>query len=585
MENKSVLIYDIETDGLDTDVAKCKWFGAYSYQDKMYYMLPYTEMDLIKQIIKKHNVFIGFNNVRFDNPILEGQHDVSFKYKNMIDLYEVCKKRLVYMGIKPQNFKLRTIIDHLKLDGDGKGDICYTIFQKDSWSPEEIIEIKKYLKQDIVITKALFEWFQKQFKPIRELLSEKDKYKFIDVKSTLASLSFRVVCNLAGLKCEYKSKDEVIERVSFAGGHHVEPRKNKCVGNIVSVDFVSAYPHALMQGNLFSHSPEGWNGQGDYNLRGVYNNQEFGKVESALKNMFNERIKAKQMGDKEKNLSYKIIINALYGLTGNTSFKTLYNPITAGDCTSMVRTWLKKLSKTLEENGFEVLYGFTDSVMVCIPKYLTKENLLYVVQKFIQEIKATLPFPMETFDLEVEKEMKFIWFVSKNCYLWVDKNDKVGYRNTLLNRNTPELIMKVFDEYMAPKIIKDLDVNFTEKELTEIIKKKLKDNLELAVEEYNCKDYDEYKSKVALECQISEKYGSGKHYLIPNSKGIGVGKAKSTKKKVGVRYCSMEDFKNNNLTYQDVDISQMLKHIKPFFTKKEKKMDERKQETLFPSTY
>ena len=59
-----------------------------------------------------------------------------------------------------------------------------------------------------------------------------------------------------------------------------------------------------------------------------------------------------------------IIINSLYGLTGNTSFKTLYNHITASDCTSMVRTWMKKLSKILEENGFQVLYGFTDNIMV-----------------------------------------------------------------------------------------------------------------------------------------------------------------------------------------------------------------------------
>ena len=581
MENNSVLIYDIETDGLNVEVAKCKWFGAYSYQTKEYYLLPYTEMDWIKRLMAQHDVLIGFNNIAFDNPILENQHKIKTEYKNVIDLIEVCKKRLVSMGITPKNYKLRTIVETLGLDKSGKGDIDYKIFQKDDWTQQERNEIKIYLKQDIIITMALFEWFRKQFEPIRQFLSEEDKRKFIDVKSSLASLSFRVVCNLAGLKCEFRGKDEVVERATFSGGHHIEPRWDRAKGNIVSIDFVSAYPHALMMGNLFSHSQEGWNGKSFFNLQGTYNNQEFGKVESALRQIFLERIQAKKNGDKEKNLSYKIIINSLYGLTGNTAFKTLYNHITASDCTSMVRTWMKKLAKIVEENGFQVLYGFTDNIMVKIPETSSKDKLMYIVDKFIQDVKCNVPFPQDTFKMEIEKEMKFIWFVAKNCYLWVDIKDKVGYRSTLLNRNTPELIMKVFDEYMTPKIIKELDVNFTEKELTEVIKERLKENIELAGEEYNCKDYEEYKSKVALECQISEKYGAGKHYLIPNSKGIGVGKAKSTKKKAGVRYCSLEDFKSNNLTYKDVDVSQMLKHLKPFFPKKEKKKEEIKQEVLF----
>jgi DNA polymerase elongation subunit (family B) len=580
MENNSVLIYDIETDGLNVNTAKCKWFGAYSYQTKEYYMLPFTEMDWIKRLISQHNVLIGFNNVAFDNPILENQHNISFEYKNVIDLIEVCRKRLVSMGIKTPNYKLKTIVQTLGLNKDGKGDIDYKIFQKDDWTQEERNEIKIYLKQDIIITMSLFEWFRKQFEPIKKFLSDEDKFKFIDVKSSLASLSFRVVCNLAGLKCEFKGKDEIIERATFSGGHHIEPRWDRAKGNIVSIDFVSAYPHALMMGNLFSHSIEGWNGNSYFNLQGTYNNKEFGKVESALRQIFLERIEAKRNGDKEKNLSYKIIINSLYGLTGNTSFKTLYNHITASDCTSMVRTWMKKLSKILEENGFQVLYGFTDNIMVKIPETSSKEKLMYIVDKYIKEVKSNVPFPQDTFEMEIDKEMKFIWFVAKNCYLWVDLEDKVGYRSTLLNKNTPEIIMNMFRDYMSKKIVRDLDVDFTKEELIEELKRLLENNLELSAEKYNCKDYDSYKSKTALECQISEKYGEGRHLLIPNSKNIGVGRAKSTKKKVGVRYCSIQDFKDNNLTINDIYMDQLLKHVKSFI-KKEIKKETSKQVELF----
>jgi len=569
MENNSVLIYDIETDGLNVETAKCKWFGAYSYKTQEYYLLPYTENNLIENLINEHNVLIGFNNINFDNLILQKHYKINLEYKNIIDLFEVCKKRLVLMGIDVKNYKLKTIAEKLKLDEIGKSEIDYNIFMKDVWADEEINEIKFYLKQDIIITRKLFEWFRKQFEPIREFLSYEDRKKFIDIKSSLASLSYRVICNLAGLKCEFREKNENIERMTFSGGHHIEPRWNLAKGNIISIDFVSAYPHALIMGNLFSHSKDGWNGKPFFNLQGVYNNKELGKIETALKQMLWERIKAKRNREIEKNLSYKIIINSLYGLTGNTAFKSLYNHVTASDCTSIVRTWLKKLAKTLEVNGFKVLYGFTDNVIVKIPPQSSKDKIMYVVNKFIEEIKANMPFPQDTFKMEIDKEIKFIWFIAKNCYLWIDAQNEIGYKSTLFNKNTPQLIMKVFNEYMSEKIKKELTINFTEEELIQVIKEKLKENIELAAEEYNCKDCKDYISKTSLEYQISEKYGPGQHYLIPNIKGVGVGRAKAANNKVGVRYCSLKDFKSNNLTYKDVDISRMLKYFKPFLRIKE----------------
>jgi len=33
-KNNNILVYDIECSSLDTDTAKLKWFGAYSYCDE-----------------------------------------------------------------------------------------------------------------------------------------------------------------------------------------------------------------------------------------------------------------------------------------------------------------------------------------------------------------------------------------------------------------------------------------------------------------------------------------------------------------------------------------------------------------------
>jgi len=599
MDKRDVLIYDLETDSLEVDVAKIKFFGAYSYLDDKYYIFFGTEVKEIRDLLNRHRVLVSFNGKAYDNPILinNGYDEIeniqrSQQYKVFIDLYEVSaqkgsgdfghfnKNKLIQMGVDIKTFTLKNIINVLKLDDASKGDIDYKIFQKDIWSNEELELIKEYLHQDIVLTKKLFEWYEAQFLPLKGFLSLKSQKNYKHIVSSLSSLAYEIICNRAGLVVDWGEKTPGTKH-SFEGAHHINPRKDKVKGNIVNIDFTSSYPHALMMGNLYSHSEEGWKGDGYFNVKGTYNDKEQGKIEQALKDILLERLKAKRAGDKVKSNGYKIIINSLYGLTGNPIFKSLYNPVTAADCTSMGRTWLKKLAKTLEENEFEILYGFTDNVIVLIPPGSNKEELMYVVKKFIEEVKSHVSFPMDSFDLELETEMKFIWFVAKNCYLWVTAKNQVKYKSTLLNTNTPKVIMKVFDEYMKPRIINELDINFTESELIEQIKLKLKDDLLLAAEEHKVINCEEYKSKTSIQYQISERYGPGVHYLIPNTSRIGIGRQKGTKKIKPIKYCSLEEFNTNNLSINNISLKKLMKNLKPFL--KYEKHDTRekdKQKTL-----
>jgi hypothetical protein len=116
-----------------------------------------------------------------------------------------------------------------------------------------------------------------------------------------------------------------------------------------------------------------------------------------------------------------------------------------------------------------------------------------------------------------------------------------------------------------------VDINFTEEELRKELINLVKDNLELSGELNSVKAAHTYAVQSSIQYQIAEKYGEGKHLLIPNTKGIGVGKAKSTKKSIGVRYCTLEEFRANNLTVEDVDYKKILEHLKPFYKMKEKK--------------
>jgi DNA polymerase elongation subunit (family B) len=571
---KTFLVLDIETNSQDTNKAQLKWFGGYSADDDKYYLFDYTQKEEIKKLIKEHKYICGFNIKNFDNPIIENfLGEDCFEYKIILDLWECLapkgrdgfgkynKNRLASMGYTNlKNYKLKTIIQELKLDNENKGEIDYDIFKKDTWNKIEQDEIKKYLKQDIVITKKLLEWYFNQFQSLGQLMKKDDARKLKHLKNSIPSVAYAVVCNKAGLPNDFEEQ-RPDKLKSYPGGHHINPRWNLVKGNIIEIDFTSAYPHALMMCNLFSPCKDGWSGNGFYSVEGTYNNKEQGKVEKAINEILLERLKAKKDNNKPKNLSYKLVINSIYGLTGNWKFKSLYNPTTASDCTHIVRTWMKKLAKHLEENGFQCLYGFTDSIFVKIPDNLNKEVLMFLVDNVLQEFKQNVPFPKDTFNVSIEEEIKMIWFVAKNCYLFVTKDNEIKYKSTLLNGNTPAIIMKVFEEYIKPKIIKELDINFTETELKEEIIKHLKQDISLAGEEYNVGELAGYKVKTSLHYQISNQYGSGKHFLIPNTKGIGVG--------VGKKYCKAEEFEKN-IGFEDVDISQLIKHLKPFYQTKPK---------------
>lgn len=582
--NNSILVFDIETDSKNKDVAKLKWFGAYSYLDKKYYLLDYTNKKQIKELIRTHKTLIGFNNKHYDQPIIENylREDVFmlgevFKYKIVLDLYEISaprgnngyglnnKGKLPQVNIKLKNYSLKNIIEALKLDKINKGDIDYNIFKKNKWIQKEIIQIKKYLKQDIDLTKKLYEWYDQTFEPIKKLLDPEDVRKLKHINTTASSLGYHAICNLARLPVTWSDRKPANMK-SFEGGHHIDPRWGFVKANIIELDFSSAYPHALIMGNLFSpdDDEEDWTGSDYYTIEGNYKTNKQGRIETALYSLMLERLKAKKNKDKIKDLSFKLIINSIYGICGNYRFSSIYNPTTASDCTHIVRTWMKKLAKTLEENDFICLYGFTDSIFVKIPKESNKEELMIIVDSFIEEALSKMPFPVDSFKMDIEEEIKMIWFIAKNCYLFVTKDDKVKYKSTLLNQNTPQSVRQVFEDYMKPKIIKELEIDFTEKELTVELKKLFKKDPTLSAEEYNVSPINDYVNTTSIHYQISKKYGEGKHFLIPNTKGIGVGKTNSSK-------CSFEEFKSHKLMSEDIDTTQLIKHLKTFILKQELK--------------
>jgi hypothetical protein len=584
MEN-SILVYDIETNSPNPEEADLKVFGAYSYVTKRFYQHTYQELDKIKALFDNHKVLVGFNNINFDNIVLSKIEELEdiFRFKSIVDLYIIsadrkgCKQRIFQLTKKKlKKYTLNHICQELRIAGDGKGDIDYDIFKKDYWTKDELKTIWIYLKQDLKLTKNLFEWFVLNLKPLADYLPLHKRYNYTFIKASASSLAYQILQHSTGGLVEYAEKDPEKISKTYSGGHHILPPKNTHVGELVMLDFASQYPMAIMMFNLLSPNKLNNKYPDHYDIKGSYDKKTLGKKESIIYDFTKKKLAAKFSGNKILSNSYKIVINSLYGTLGSPIFKNMYDTTAARDCTSIGRTWLRRFAKTLHIEGFEVVYGCTDSALVKISEESNFEELMLVVKRFEESIKSETPIRIEEFSLGIDAKMRFIWFPKKkklgtimlNNYIYIDDNNKIKYKG-LFGSATHPVVMKLFEGYMSGKILSETNVSFTEDELRKEIVKILTTDVKLSGKNHKVKSAEKYSAENSLQAQISRRYGEGTHFMIPNSAMIGVGKDKGTKKRKPVRHCTIEEFEKNNLMIGDININNILKSLDSFIEEKQ----------------
>jgi len=413
----------------------------------------------------------------------------------------------------------------------------------------------------------------------------------------------------------------------------------------------SLYPHIMIQCNLYGRKRDGvindrpvWYGNGKWKVDGAYYSDEMAGVGVLLKTWYYTRLFYKRkfivvetneeagMEDIEKYIgkeiyhvastndkneivkitvtdrtvnkykelvaqgidrreyTIKIILNTVYGILNHSYYTKVFDITAGGDCTRIGRQWTKYARKVFRDNGYKVLYTDTDSVYISDP-FNNKEKMFKVKDQIIKDIKDTVPFQQETFDMGIDDEIKYMFFFKggnkkiddededededdklnkrlgfmKKNYIYVTKSGKVKIKNLGVNKKsiTP-VTKKIFWEYLVPQIKEKGEVKFSKRYLKDLIKKLLTENIELACMRKVVGDISLYKnSMTGIQAQISQKYGAGIHFLIPNIRDVGIGK--------GVKLCTLEEFKKRNFTLDDIDYkniwSELEYFIKPVVTK------------------
>jgi len=205
---------------------------------------------------------------------------------------------------------------------------------------------------------------------------------------------------------------------AYSGGFVYTPEEG-LYEDIVTLDFRSLYPTVMVAHNF---SPDTLDVEGcdeefeidkfDYS----FCQDEKGFFPELIENLVEDRYEIKsQMKKKEKGSSEykaldneqqakKILANSFYGYLGYNGARW-YSREAAEATTYMGREYIEDTIEMAEQEGYEIVYGDTDSV------FLKKDGIKQEIHDFLEKVNSELPKFME---LEFEGFFKRGFFTSKD---------------------------------------------------------------------------------------------------------------------------------------------------------------------------
>jgi hypothetical protein len=596
-----VLVYDAEskTFGMpDPSKDILRFLGCYSYKLKKPLVLA-KKSDMLK-VISDAKFLVGFNNVGtkqepgYDNPLLI-KEGFDLKYKISIDLRNIIKQRAASMKVKQGILKdllMKYSLDYITVtlglvtEEERKLHFDYSILNKDIWTDVEKKLIYEYTVRDIELTKKLYEFVEEYFASFKDFLKEDDVRKKVYLTASIAKFAYKAICKAMVWEETYGEYGAGDEEDSIAGGYVAYPAGEHFEGDLYCLDFNSLYPHIMIMCNLYGRilhpTVNGWKGNGVWKVEGIYDSKEMSGVSKLLHKWYLDRQEYQKVGDR-REYTIKIILNTIYGILNTAYYARVYDLIAGGDCTRIGRQWTKYARKKFAEAGYLNIYSDTDSCYLVDP-FHDKEKLLKVKDDIINYIKASVPFPVDTFDMKIDDEISHMFFFKgdagdkstdtemdefdfvnkglgfmKKNYLYITKSGKVKFKNLgVKKKSTSLLTRKIFNDYIMEKIKTEHKVKFSKAYYLNLIRELLEKDMMLASMRKEVGPYSQYEktSPTGLSAQIAKKYGAGIHFLIPNLADIGVGKGKS--------YCTENEFKKNKLSFEHIDLSNVWAELEYF---------------------
>jgi DNA polymerase elongation subunit (family B) len=261
--------------------------------------------------------------------------------------------------------------------------------------------------------------------------------------------------------------DEVLRRRKtepYEGGYVQTPKKG-IYENIVLFDFRSLYPSIIVTFNIspetldcsHSHCQKNRPPEGDHN----FCTDREGFLPSILKELIGKRaatkkqmngLEGQELSDmKNRQQAMKILTNSFYGYLGYASSRW-YSRMCAMAAASYGRFYIKQVLEMAQKDGFDVIYGDTDSLFV---KSKTKKE----AREFLKKINGKLPGVMEMEFRGMYKRGLFMeaqtGLGAKKKYALLDENDNLVVRGLETRRRDWSSIAKDTQERVVLAVLRE----------------------------------------------------------------------------------------------------------------------------------
>lgn len=301
------------------------------------------------------------------------------------------------------------------------------------------------------------------------------------------------------------SKYEKRQRTSYVGGYVKEPKKGLHEGLVV-LDFRSLYPTIIVTHNIDPATIncdccDSEEAVSVPNLDYKFCQKRRGFIPETLRGLIEERsdLKKKMKDLKESSREYKsinnrqwalkIIANSFYGMLGYPRARW-YSKECAESVTSFGRYYIKRTIEMAEEEGFDVVYGDTDSLL-CKMGDKDKQD----VEEFLKRVNEDMPGIME---LELEGYHKRGVFISKKRYAMISEDNKMEIKGlefvrrdwAALAKDTQKRVLKAILQEGSPEKAAEIV-----QEVTRNVRKGNVDLEDLIIHTQLKKPIEEYKSE------------------------------------------------------------------------------------------
>ena len=446
--NLSVLSFDIETEGLTGALYSIA--GVIGDKERVFISGGGTPSDTTVICQNEREVLVGFMEwvQEIDPDILIGWNVVGF---DLSFLDQKCKEwkvpfRLgranatasVIPPLSARQQAMSRVPGRIVLDGIPLLRLGFWNFEryslefvaqallgrgKDVKDPESrLYEIRRMYKED---PDALARYNLEDCRLVLEIFEKADLIRFAVERTKLTGLPMdRYGGSVAAFDYLYlpllhregvvaPDTGSITNPVESPGGY-VMDSKPGLYDNVLVLDFKSLYPSII---RTFKIDPLGLAQPGEDPVPGFVGatfNREKSILPDLITSLWGSREQAKRENNQALQLAIKIIMNSFYGVLGSTGCR-FFNPKLASSITKRGHELLTRSKSHIEDQGYGVIYGDTDSLFVligpgkdedeCKDIGTTLANALNKWWKKILEDEYRLPS-----NLEIEFETHYIRF-------------------------------------------------------------------------------------------------------------------------------------------------------------------------------